>query len=47
MSNAAYVVGGLVLLGIGVWTAVSSSSPIVWIGGFILGLYLLYKGVAE
>ena len=45
--SSGYLIAGLLILGIGVWTAVSSSSPIIWTGGIIVGLYLLYKGVAE
>ena len=38
---------GIMVLGIGIATVMLSQSPIIWIGGFILGISLMVRGFTQ
>ncbi len=38
------IIGGFLILGLAILTVILSGSPIIWIGGFIWGIILIYSG---
>ena len=47
MAKPVLIIIGVALIGAGIWTTTSSASPVIWIGGFLVGASLIWRGLAS